>query len=151
MVKLVDRVHLPILGINMMHILPLDRDFKIRIGDSVTSYGLPFSYHLVKIPRDMIQDKTMVSLQPLPACPTQTSCEDCIRANFSFHCFWCPSISKCIAGIDFHRPEYEKTFCPKANLKDIFNAKPSLHPVGLMSMSTSKTTTLETFSEKHNL
>jgi hypothetical protein len=34
----------------------------------------------VKIPRDMIQDKTMVTLQPLPTCPTQTFCEECIQS-----------------------------------------------------------------------
>ena len=68
------------LGINMTHLLPLDRDFRIGIADSFTSYGLAFSYHSVNIPRDMIQDKTMVTLQPLPTCPTQTFCEECIQS-----------------------------------------------------------------------
>lgn len=112
------------LGLNLAQMLPYDKDFRIGIGDSVKSFGHVFKYHSISIPRDMLQDKSKVTLRPLPTCATLQFCDECVQSNPDFHCFWCPVIQKCLSGMDFHRPEYQNEFCPKAESKSVCNERP---------------------------
>eukprot|EP00092_Neocalanus_flemingeri_P009184 GFUD01009885.1.p1 GENE.GFUD01009885.1~~GFUD01009885.1.p1 ORF type:complete len:1247 (+),score=303.08 GFUD01009885.1:55-3795(+) len=139
------------LGVDLTHLLPFDKDFKIGISDSVNSFGMVFNYHSVDIPRDMIKDKTKVTLRPLPTCTTRTSCDECVQANLNFHCFWCPSIKKCLSGIDFHRPEYVSENCPKADSKSVCKPKPAFLKNKVKKKTTSKTKSLVTFTESANI
>eukprot|EP00092_Neocalanus_flemingeri_P019699 GFUD01021335.1.p1 GENE.GFUD01021335.1~~GFUD01021335.1.p1 ORF type:complete len:1268 (-),score=248.81 GFUD01021335.1:181-3984(-) len=135
------------LGFDLAHLLPFDKDFRIGIGDSVKSFGMVFNYHSVDIPRDMIKDKTKVTLRPLPTCTTRTSCDECVQANLNFHCFWCPSIKKCLSGIDFHRAEYVNENCPKADSKSVCKPKPAFIQEEMAEISTSKPSLLENLKE----
>ena len=91
----------------------------IGISDSITTGNFTYKYHEVRVPQKYIAENVRVSIRPLPgSCIEMDSCEKCVTAfRADHHCYWCPDISKCLSGMDFHKPDYQSARCNTAKEK----------------------------------
>ncbi|XP_052095558.1 plexin domain-containing protein 2-like isoform X4 [Mytilus californianus] len=70
-----------------------------------------YEYHRVEVNLTLIEENTVVLLEPLLTCNIANDCETCIQQNSNFECKWCAAISRCSDGIDWHRQEWMKAGC----------------------------------------
>ncbi|XP_071158422.1 plexin domain-containing protein 2-like isoform X2 [Mytilus edulis] len=70
-----------------------------------------YEYHRVEVNLTLIEENTVVLLEPLLTCNVASDCEECIQQNANFECKWCSAISRCSDGIDWHRQEWMKAGC----------------------------------------
>ncbi|XP_063421291.1 plexin domain-containing protein 2-like isoform X3 [Mytilus trossulus] len=70
-----------------------------------------YEYHRVEVNLTLIEENTVVLLEPLLTCNVASNCETCIQQNANFECKWCSAISRCSDGIDWHRQEWLKAGC----------------------------------------
>ena len=123
----------------------LDDEINIGISDSITTGNLTYKYHEVIVPQKYIAENVRVSIRPLPgSCIEMDSCEKCVTAfRDDHHCFWCPDISKCLSGMDFHKPDYQSARCNKATQKTVCKMKKFLPFVETTSAVPVPATTLK--------
>ncbi|XP_052095555.1 plexin domain-containing protein 2-like isoform X2 [Mytilus californianus] len=105
--------------INVTEIITANHPVKIGVSDAfyvdATVNGITrrtiYEYHRVEVNLTLIEENTVVLLEPLLTCNIANDCETCIQQNSNFECKWCAAISRCSDGIDWHRQEWMKAGC----------------------------------------
>ncbi|KAH8849046.1 plexin domain-containing protein 2 [Schistosoma japonicum] len=98
---------------------PETSNIKVTGGiiDSIQINFYPIQYSQIYIPSMMIKTGTLVEFEPIPTfCSRQASCETCLGASTpDVACYWCPKISKCSNGGDFHIVDWIEHDCLNQN------------------------------------
>ncbi|KAL4221925.1 Plexin domain-containing protein 2 [Mactra antiquata] len=125
------------LPIPVMNISSSSHPVKIGLSDAfyfdTTSFGTKrrtiYEYHRVALNSTIIQEGTVVMINPLPTCNSFTDCESCVTADIFFECRWCGIINKCSTSVDWHRQKWLNAGClhlsGDSNCSSIPNKRPS--------------------------
>ncbi|XP_063421293.1 plexin domain-containing protein 2-like isoform X4 [Mytilus trossulus] len=105
--------------LDVTEIITANHPVKIGVSDAfyvdATVNGITrrtiYEYHRVEVNLTLIEENTVVLLEPLLTCNVASNCETCIQQNANFECKWCSAISRCSDGIDWHRQEWLKAGC----------------------------------------
>ncbi|KAL5006430.1 hypothetical protein ScPMuIL_015236 [Solemya velum] len=97
----------------------LDHPVKIGLSDAYyidsVVYGYKrrtiYEYHRVALPLANIKTGAVVFLNPLTTCNVASDCYTCVSQKIGFDCTWCPQISRCSDGLDWHRQEWLEKGC----------------------------------------
>lgn len=73
-----------------------DNELAIGISDGFVLSGSLWHYHTISVPKNKIDDKTVVLFRANPTCIRQQNCEDCLNLmkKSEFQCSWCPEIQR---------------------------------------------------------
>ncbi|XP_063815780.1 plexin domain-containing protein 1 [Pseudophryne corroboree] len=65
-----------------------------------------YEYHRVQLDPTRIHNQTVVEFTPLPTCPQQSSCDQCVTSAPTFNCSWCHVLQRCSNGFDRYRQDW---------------------------------------------